>query len=130
MVQEVMLRVIRFAKPIENEGATARWLQAVTFSCCLDALRRERRRTRREQSLDKSDSRSDRDCFNDEIQWLRVQLAALEPEIARLLTFRFRFGWTLQRIASAVGLTPGAVDGRISRALAHLKAQAGEHSNE
>ena len=48
----------------------------------------------------------------------------------RLLTMRYRFGWTLQRIGAAVGLKPGAVDGRLARLVAALRRRAQETFHE
>ena len=131
VVQQTMMRVIRSIKPMDTEGDVSRWLRAVVQSCCLDHLRSERRRTRRERlhGSDQSDAALDRD-LDQRLLWLRSELANLDPELARMLSLRFRLGWTLQRIGAAVGLKPGAVDGRITRALASLRARAPEDSHE
>jgi DNA-directed RNA polymerase specialized sigma24 family protein len=55
---------------------------------------------------------------------------ALDPEIAQMLTMRHRFGWTLRRIGNAVGLSPGAVDGRLGRTRDALRKQASEQFND
>lgn len=131
VVQETMMRVIRSIKPMETELDVGRWLRAIVQSCCYDLLRRERRRDRRERA-----ARTDREGASigretdDRLIWLRSELANLDPELARLLSLRFRLGWTLQRIGAAVGLKPGAVDGRLTRALASLRARAPEDFHE
>jgi DNA-directed RNA polymerase specialized sigma24 family protein len=47
-----------------------------------------------------------------------------------MLTMRHRFGWTLRRIGNAVGLSPGAVDGRLGRTREALRKQASEQFND
>ncbi|MCH8316763.1 MAG: sigma-70 family RNA polymerase sigma factor [Planctomycetes bacterium] len=48
----------------------------------------------------------------------------------QLLLMRHRFGWTLKRIGDALGLKPGAVDGRIRRVLTKLRRRAKEQSHD
>ena len=133
-VQETMLRVIRHLKPLEDDAALGAWLRATLRSACIDLLRRELRRQRRELSVARDGSGSatrseiDRET-RERIDWLRHELAALPPEAVRLLDMRYRMGWTLSRIASAIGLKPGAVDGRINRTLTRLRSTQ-EHDHE
>jgi RNA polymerase sigma factor (sigma-70 family) len=136
-VQETMLRVIRHIKPLDDEAALVAWLHATLRSACVDLLRKDLRRRRREQralARRPTDSDGDRDDVNQEtfnrIDWLRRELAALPPESVRLLNMRFRLGWTLTRIASMVGVKPGAVDGRINRTLARLRSNAKDHDHD
>ncbi len=125
MVQESMIRVIRSIKPMDDEAALKAWLRAVVHSCCYDELRREQRKLRRERARGLPvDDRMNTD--DEQLAWLRSQLALLQPHQAHLLTMRFRLGWTLQRIGRALGLKPGAVDGRISRSIAALRTKAAE----
>ena len=132
VVQESMMKVIRSIKPIDSEIHLQNWLRTVVQSCCYDLLRRERRRRRRElTTASTSPPRSiDNHQLDERMQWLREQLASLDPEQARLLSMRFRMGWTLQRIGKALGLKPGAVDGRIARSIAILRAQAPEEFHD
>jgi DNA-directed RNA polymerase specialized sigma24 family protein len=46
--------------------------------------------------------------------------------LQQLIHWRYRLGWTLQRIAETVGLKPGAIDGRLRRALERLRLRAEE----
>ena len=64
------------------------------------------------------------------LEWLRRELAALDDPQTRLLVMRYRLGWTLQRIGSALGLKPGAVDGRLGRLTAALRRRAQETIDE
>ncbi len=59
-------------------------------------------------------------------RWLEERLAEIDGSSRALLMMRYRFGWTLARIGRELGLTPGAVDGRLARLLARLRRKAGE----
>lgn len=131
VVQDSMMRVIRSIRSTNDEAQLERWLNAVVKTCALDMLRHERRRWKRErtrQPLVQSSLAADRSPQDDgeHIEWLRSQLSELPADQARLLNLRFRLGWTLTQIGRFVGLKPGAVDGRISRAVAQLQAKAAE----
>lgn len=131
VVHDAMVRVIRSIRPMKSKDDVARWLRAVVKSCAYDRLRRESRRRRREHA--RADPRNGvPDASNSErLAWLRQQLAELDPEQMRLIAMRYRLGWTLERIGGALGLKPGAVDGRLSRLLATLRRSgAQEFSNE
>ncbi len=130
-VQETMMKVIRSIKPFEYEAALREWIRRVVHSCCYDLLRSQRRRQRREfATLDKAKADHCDVDLVERLAWLRRQLEAIGPAEAKLLTMRFRFGWTLERIARVLGLKPGAVDGRLTRSLALLRRQAVEDFNE
>ncbi|UCD74291.1 MAG: sigma-70 family RNA polymerase sigma factor [Phycisphaerales bacterium] len=122
IVQDAMMRVIRSIRPFEEEARFRRWLTAVVNSCAYDRLRSESRRKAREQVA--ADRRPDHETVDDlreRLDWLRDELGKLDDFTARLLTMRHRFGWTLKQIGTAVGLSPSAVDGRLSRALGALR---------
>jgi RNA polymerase sigma factor (sigma-70 family) len=135
VVQETMLRVIRRMKPLDSDAAVAGWLKTAVRSACIDLLRHDQRQRRRDQrhALNHperiDDAAAQRDT-RERLEWLRAELAAIEPESARALDMRFRLGWTLARIGKALHLRSGAVDGRINRALARLRATAQEDSHE
>jgi RNA polymerase sigma factor (sigma-70 family) len=131
IVQDAMMRVIRSIKPMDGEADVCKWMRAVVQSCCYDRLRAEARRARRERKRASNGRGTAGDPDHQErIDWLYAQLAALETDQAQLLSMRFRFGWTLQRIGAALGLKPGAVDGRIDRTLSNLRAKAEEDFHE
>jgi len=46
-----------------------------------------------------------------------------------MLLMRHRFGWTLQQIGAALGIKPGAVDGRLRRLVGGLRRRAQEESD-
>jgi len=125
LVQDTMMRVIRSMKTFDHEDGLRRWLRVVVQTCCIDLFRAESRRRRREHSHQSLAGHAEYFNEHDErLVWLESQLAALEPDDAKLLDMRFRFGWTLARIASTLGLSTGAVDGRLNRLLAALRGRA------
>jgi RNA polymerase sigma factor (sigma-70 family) len=131
VVQDAMMRIIRSLKPLQSERQLRGYLRAATQSCALDRLRSERRRRERERRAARSETHDgDPSALDERLDWLRGELEALDPEIAQMLTMRHRFGWTLRRIGNAVGLSPGAVDGRLGRTREALRKQASEQFND
>lgn len=140
VVQDVMLRIIRTLRPVASEAQLAAWLKLVVQSVVYDALRRERRRAQREaaRAMRPSDeaahsripsARAENGSphaggLDERLSWLRGELVRLDPELVRLIELRFLHGWTLARMAGALGLTTGAIDGRLRRALGRLRQAA------
>lgn len=134
-VQETMLRVIKRLPPLDGEAALTAWMRTAARSACIDLLRRETRRTKRERgrSIDESapvEQPEGQQERAERLAWLRRQLARIDPVAARALDLRFRLGWTLARIGAVLHLRSGAVDGRINRTLEHLRAAARERSDD
>lgn len=122
IVQDAMMKVIRSIRPFEEEARFRPWLRAVINSCAYDRLRAEARRRDRELKADKQPTASHQaNDLDERLTWLRSELANMDGMGLELLTMRHRFGWTLARIGAAVGLSPGAVDGRIARTMAELR---------
>lgn len=124
VVHDTMLRVIRSIPVLEDTASLRAWLRRVVRSCAVDRLRSDARRAGRESAAPRGE-RPDvhRD---DDRAWLGRELAALGPALVDMLRQRFHLGWTLARIGEATGLTPGAVDGRITRALDSLRERGKE----
>lgn len=133
IVQDAMLKAMRCMKPIPNHQQLKCWFRAVLRSAAYDWLRREIRFRRLQQNIDERlESHSSSSSLDDETRliWLESQLQQLEPSLLQLIHWRYRMGWTLQRIASTLGLRPGAVDGRIRRALERIKALVEEEIHD
>lgn len=135
VVQEAMLKVMRSMKRFENENELRAWLRVIVMRCALDQIRCERRRRARESAHvgDRAPGaiQHDSQCGEDErAAWLEAQLAGLDAHRSLLVAMRFRLGATLERISRIVGLAPGAVDGRINRSLAQIRAAAQEEFDE
>jgi RNA polymerase sigma factor (sigma-70 family) len=126
VVQDAVLRVMRAVKPVDCENRFRGWLRLVVQTTAFDLLRAETRRKNREAMAVSLPS----DVSSDSLQldWLREQISQLDPELVNLIELRFVHSWSLRKIGEKTGLTIGAVDGRLRRALAHLKLAAEETS--
>lgn len=124
IVQEAMMKVIRCIKPIDTEASLRAWLRCVVKSCAYDSLRRDARRMAHENGHAPAVSHTDANELTERLAWLREHLQALDAETRHLVLLRHRMGWTLQRIAASLGLSTGAVDGRLSRAMRKLQRKA------
>lgn len=128
LVQEAMLRAIRRMPETADGTYLARWSRVVLRNVAWDWLRRERQqqgvlRQHSRRSPEADDHHSETEL---RLRWIERQLEQTEPELRRLLSLRFRLGWTLQQIGRQLGLKTGAVDGRIRRGLAELQRRARE----
>jgi RNA polymerase sigma factor (sigma-70 family) len=129
IVHDAMLRVIRFMPTLHATRDLERWLAVVVKSCACDMLRREQRRVRRERShahvSRNSPSGIDAAQIDEQLDLLRRELASLDAPRLAMLRMRHQLGWTLERIGEAMGISASAVDGRLSRLLAELRAGHG-----
>lgn len=129
VVQESVLRVIRSVRPAHTASQFAAWLRLVVQTTAYDLLRAESRRQKRELIVAAGaggESHDPGDIDSERLQWLRTQISSLDPQIIRLIELRFQDRWTLARIGRLVGLSAGAVDGRLRRALGELRRRASE----
>ena len=132
VVQEAVLRIVRCVRPIENEGQLRAWLRLVVQSTAYDLMKSDARRTRREAAVVMpcgGQSTDDPDA-DDRLAWIRQQIATLAPEIAHMIDLRFQQSWTLARIGRLLGLSIGTVDGRLRKAIGHLRELAREEFDE
>jgi RNA polymerase sigma-70 factor (ECF subfamily) len=134
VVQDAVLRVVRTVRRTNSEAQLAVWLRLVTQTAAYDLLKSELRRRRRETLVavasDAAGSCESPADFDERLRWLRRQLDSLDPRIAQLIEMRFERNWTLARIAEAVGVSIGTVDGRLRRALGQLRGRAKELQDE
>lgn len=132
VVQEAMIKVMHAIKRFDSEDALEAWLRTIVWRCALDRLRAERRRAAREarHGRERSPSAAADGDLDERLEWLTERLAELAADRSLLLSMRYRLGATLEQIGRLVGLRPGAVDGRINRSLAQLRAAAQETFDE
>jgi RNA polymerase sigma factor (sigma-70 family) len=133
VVQESLLRILRCVRPIADEGPFRAWLRLAVQTTAYDIMKSESRRARREAVVMAA-------CGGEvsqapwqpaeRLQWLHNQIAALDSETARLFDLRFQKSWTLARIARWFGLSVGAIDGRLRRAIGRLRELAKEDFDE
>ena len=129
VVQEATLRIIRNIRPVDSEARLAAWLKLVIRTTALDLLRSEKRRRIREAAVGPPDAGVE-DNQAEQIEWLRRQIASLDPQLVKIIEWRFEDRWTLKRIAGKLGLSVGTIDGRLRRALKHLGDLAREDFDE
>jgi RNA polymerase sigma factor (sigma-70 family) len=129
VVQEAVLRIIRNVRGVQSEAQLAAWLRLVVKTTALDQLKSERRRHERQlvvaAAAGPRDSAGDDDAA-ERIEQLKAEISRLDPELARLIELRFARRWTLGRIAEALGLSVGTIDGRLRRALIRLREKLEE----
>lgn len=138
IVQEAMTRVIHKMKPLPDEPSLDAWLRCTTKRAAYDWLRAERRRTTRQTAAARGalvtrDGSAGGDAASEamhdraeRLAWLRRELGALDRSAADALDLRIRAGMTLAQAGRLLGLTPGAVDGRVTRAVERLRERAKE----
>jgi RNA polymerase sigma factor (sigma-70 family) len=129
VVQDAVLRIIRAVKRVETERALLAWLKIVVQTTAFDLLRQEIRRTAREAvvvaSRGEGISSSEAEKADEtQIAWLRQEIARLDPQLVRMIELRYDQKWTLARIGRQIGLSPGAIDGRLRRMLIELRKRA------
>lgn len=135
IVHNAMLRVIKaIPKTFEQEVELRAWVARVVRSCALDMLRGEQRRQRRNEIAATRDTERSTtpppDSLSERIAWLRAEMDLQGEETATLIRLRHALGWTLSRIGRTFNLSPGAVDGRINRALSSMRDSAKETFDE
>ena len=123
VVQETMLKAMKGMPAFSADAEGEQWLRRVLINAARNRLRSEIRNRRREHAVAESRSEMTEELTGtkETIQRLQHHLSRLEREAADLLRRRFVLGWTLERIGRELGLRPGAVDGRIRKALTQLK---------
>ena len=122
VVQDAVLRVIRTVKQVDSEPRFRGWLKLVVQTTAFDLLRGEKRRKNREAMSAVAPANAQPDPDSLQLDWLADQINQLDPELVRIIEMRFDKSWTLQRIGQALGLSTGAVDGRLRRALRKLSS--------
>jgi RNA polymerase sigma factor (sigma-70 family) len=124
VVQDAVLRVIRTVKPVDEEVRFRGWLQLVVKTTAFDLLRGERRRRNREAMASVVPTTAEPDVDSLQLDWLAEQINGLDPEIVKIIELRFQQSWTLRRIGERLGVSISVVDGRLRRALTHLRLAA------
>jgi RNA polymerase sigma factor (sigma-70 family) len=130
VVQDATLRIVRTVRPADTDRQPRAWVRLVVQTTALDHLRRDRRRAGHEAAVAVAGPATDQDGDDDRLAWLREQVGRLDPELVRMIDLRYARGWTLRRIARALGLTVSAVHGRLRRALDELRDRAAEAFDE
>jgi RNA polymerase sigma factor (sigma-70 family) len=126
VVQEVMLKVARKLRPMPTETDLERWILTVTRTTAVDLIRRERRRAAREahRAVPPPQDPAAALAREEQERWAVAQvLAAADGD---LVIEREVLERPLAQIAGERGSTPGAVHGRVRRAVVRLGRAAKE----
>ena len=124
IVQDTMMRVIRYMKPFDEAKSLSNWLTRVTRSVAIDHLRKERRRRAREQRAAEGRRQEPDDVpseLHERIEWLRREMRGVDRVSAEIIELRYRGGLTLEAIGRRLGMGTGAVHGRLTRTIARLQ---------
>jgi len=117
-LQEAFVRLLE-AKDASIVDPRA-WLFRVGRNWLIDAARRRRHHPGYEGNLEEvatSAGGPASSVLTAELHGqVRAALARLEPHDREVLALKYALDWNTRRIATALGLTPGAVDMRVSRA--------------
>ncbi len=124
VVQEIMVRVAGKMPPLLTHADMERWMWRVVYNAAMDALRSERRRTRRERV---SQSGARVDATDDaQIEWITRELGRLSADDQLLVRARFGGAMTLREIGTSLGRSTGSIHGRLRRILASLRDRRGD----
>ncbi len=129
IVHDAMLKAIRSMKPIANQRSLSSWSRLLVRSVSYDWLRREQRQRKLSRSPEEIDDHGRQRELNASqkiddharVLWIEQNLGQFSPELQRMFAWRYRLGWTLRRIGRRLGLKPGAVDGKLRRAIEDLR---------
>jgi RNA polymerase sigma-70 factor (ECF subfamily) len=133
VVQDALLRVIRTIRKVECERRLRAWLRLVVQTAACDKLRAEKRRVHHELAaavIRETVTCGERDDPEEELEWLKSEIAKLDPQIVEMIECRYQRRWTLNRISQMLGLSIGTIDGRIRRALRELRQRAIEEFDD
>jgi len=125
VVQDVFVKAIRRMPELRDDAAVHAWLRTVVRSCAADRIRRERALARLHlvhQSDRTADGAPTDSCATaEQLDRLQTAMRAIDESHRLAFLLRYRFGRTLAQIGAVLGLSPGAVDGRLGRAMAAIR---------
>lgn len=136
-VQEVFLKLYRRAGRLRPRGRLYTWLYRVATNLCLNRLRRRRivrfvpltRRDEADDDLDPADPRADPErALAARERWRETErLVARLPPNQRVVLVLARYErLSYREIAETLGITEGAVESRLVRAMRNLRGKAQE----
>ncbi len=128
IVQDTMLRAVRYMKPLSTEESLGNWMGRAVLSATIDRLRREKRRPQREReaAVRLLAREGEQVADEEQVKWLQDQLEILPWKDRQLIRERFEHGKTLKEAGAVVGLSVHAAHGRIRRIIERLRKAAKE----
>lgn len=137
IVQDSMVKSIQCMRTIDDFHQLAKWTRTLVKSVVYDRIRSDLARKKRD--LEYSQRSTQTEAIDEpselietqaRILWIEEQVDRLDPSLKSMFQLRYRFGWTLKRIAKQFGMKTGAVDGRIRREIERIKRDAEQNFSE
>jgi RNA polymerase sigma-70 factor (ECF subfamily) len=121
LVQEIFLRVFARIERFQHKAAFATWLYRVAVNEC---LRHQGRRARHQEPLVEEPvcTAAGPDRFLEQADLLERALHQLDATLRAVFLLREAEGLSYEQIAEVLGVAPGTVASRLSRARAELQA--------
>lgn len=132
VLQEVALAAVRQAAPLQDETKVAPWLYRLAITQVLQYRRKLGRRRKLTMRYLERVPLTEHDEEPDPLAWLitderralmRVALGQLPPRDAEILLLKYTEDWNYHQIASRLGISHSAVEARLHRARARLRAE-------
>lgn len=134
-LQEAYLKAYRAFGTFRGDSAAATWLYRIVYNTCIDRLRAQAHSDppmsldrMRERGLEPADDSFALDIEEREV--LSRALAALPPDRRAAVLLIDAFGYDYRTTATVLGLRPGTVASRVSRARQTLRATLRDRSTE
>ncbi len=110
VVRDALLRVMRTVSSVDSEAELQTWLRLVVLTTAFDLLR--------------SEQPPGNDSAGERLTWLGEQLSGIDPHLVKIVETRPEQQRTLSRIGELLGLSTGAIDGRLRGVLKRLQNSA------
>lgn len=129
VVQEVFLRAIESRKQFQQNSTLRTWLTSIAINQCRAYLRKQRRRKmllgwwRNQNHNEAAASADTRARSAESAQQVRDAIAMLPILSREIVVLYYLEELTIDEIAQALSITPGAVSTRLSRARTQLRAR-------
>ncbi|MBR18272.1 MAG: hypothetical protein CMA87_04895 [Euryarchaeota archaeon] len=114
--QQAFLRAYKYLKSFDIKKDFRRWLTGITVNCYKDLIRKEDRYL----TLERIDEPSYTPDLEGDIGFFGLIKPLAEDE-RTMFTLRYVYDYQIKEIAEVVGLKPGTVKSKISRALEKLR---------
>lgn len=123
VVQETMLRVVRYLKPFDSEEVLWGWLTRVARTAYVDQLRREGKHGHRALPANVAGEGLPDDATAYLVERLGEVVRDLPVEDASLIRMRYADGRSLAEIAAVLGITSKAAESRLARLRGTIRAR-------
>ena len=119
VLQEAYARAFRALPRFRGDSSLETWLYRIVYNACVDDLRRRREH----ETLDEWDDRlaANRTDIEERLD-LAAALASLPPELRAVVLLIDAEGLGYAEAADVLGVPPGTVASRLSRARSHLQS--------